>query len=391
MRRVAIIGIGMTKFGQLWDKDLTSLAVDAGVKALRDAKIHQKDIQSLYIGTMSGGLFVNQEHLGSKIPDYAGFKNIPSTRVEAACASGGLALRQAYMDVASGMNDIVVAGGVEKMTDIGTHSTTKVLATAADTETEGIQGATFPGLYAMMAKLHMHKFGTTQEQMAQVSVKNHMNAVNNKNAQFRREISVQDVMNSQMIADPLKLLDASPITDGAAAVVLASEEVAKKVCDKPIWIIGSGHATDSISLHDRDDLTTLTATVKAAKQAYNQAGITPKDVGVAEVHDCFTIAELLAIEDLGFVKKGESGKFIENGHTMIGGKIPINTSGGLKAKGHPIGASGIAQAIEIVQQLRGNAGKRNTNANIGLTHNVGGSGGTAVVHIFSNKLKGDKK
>ncbi|MBT4858308.1 thiolase domain-containing protein [archaeon] len=385
MKKVAVIGIGMTKFGQLWNKDLTTLAVEAGVNAVRDANIHQKDIQSLYMGTMSGGLFVNQEHLGSKISDYAGFKNIPSTRVEAACASGGLALRQAYIDVASGMNDIVVAGGVEKMTDIGTHSTTKVLATAADTETEGIHGATFPGLYAMMAKLHMHKFGTTQEQMASVAVKNHLNAINNPHAQFRREISVQDVMNSPMIANPLKLLDASPITDGAAAVVLASEDVAKKLSDTPVWINGSGHATDTISLHDRFDLITLNATVEAAKQAYTQAKITSKEVQVAEVHDCFTIAELLAIEDLGFVKKGESGKFTQEGLTKIGSKIPVNTSGGLKAKGHPIGASGIAQAIEIVQQLRGDAGKRNTGAEVGLTHNVGGSGGTSVVHILSRE------
>lgn len=382
MRKVAVIGIGMTKFGQLWNQDLTNLAVEAGMKAVRDAGIHQKDIEVMYGGTMSGGLFINQEHLGSMIPDQSGFKNTPFVRVEAACASGGLALRQGYIDVASGLHDIAVVGGVEKMTDVGSYATTKTLATAADTMNEAVFGATFPGLYALMAKLHMHKFKTTEEQMAEVAVKNHRHALLNPNAQFHKKISVQDVMESIKIADPLKLLDASPITDGAAALVLASEEKAKKLCDTPIWIKGSGHATDSISLHDRDDILTLKATVEAAKQAYTQAKLEPKKIGMAEVHDCFTIAELLAIEDLGFVKKGISGKFTQEGNTSIGGKIPINSSGGLKAKGHPIGASGVAQAIEAVIQLRGDAGKRSTNAETALTHNVGGTGGTAVVHIF---------
>jgi acetyl-CoA C-acetyltransferase len=382
MRKVAIIGIGMTKFGYLWEKDLSSLAVEAGMKAIRDAGIHQKDVEVIYGGTMSGGLFSNQEHLGSMIPDQAGFKNTPFVRVEAACASGGLALRQGYIDIASGFHDIAVVGGVEKMTDIGSYSITKTLATAADTMNEAVFGATFPGLYALMAKLHMHRFKTTEEQMAQVAVKNHKNAMLNPEAQYHKEISIKDVMDSIKIADPLKLLDASPITDGAAAVILASEEKAKKLCDTPIWIKGSGHATDTISLHDRDDLLSLKATVEAAKQAYQQAKSEPRKIGMAEVHDCFTIAELLAIEDLGFIEKGKSGKFTEEGQTEIGGKIPINPSGGLKAKGHPIGASGIAQAIEAVLQLRGDAGKRSTNAETALTHNVGGTGGTSVVHIF---------
>lgn len=382
MNRVAVIGIGMTKFGQLFDRDLSSLAVEAGAKAIRDAGISQKDVEVLYGGTMSGGIFNNQEHLGSMLSDKLGFKNIPSVRVEAACASGGLALRQGYIDIASGMHDIAVVGGVEKMTDLTTSGVTKALATAADSESEGIFGATFPGLYGMISRLHMHRFKTTEEQMAEVAVKNHDNALLNEFAHFHKRITVSDVMKSGYIADPIKLLDASPITDGASAIVLASEKVAKKYSDTPIWIMGSGHATDTISLHDRDDLTTLKATVIAAKRAYEQAKIEPKDIGVAEVHDCFTIAELLALEDLGFVKKGESGKFTEEGHTKIGGKIPINTSGGLKAKGHPIGASGVAQAIEAVMQLRNEAGKRDTNAEVALTHNVGGSGGTAVVHIF---------
>jgi acetyl-CoA C-acetyltransferase len=383
MNRVAIIGVGLTKFGQIWEKDLSSIAVEAGIKAIHDAGISQKDVEVIYGGTMSGGLFVEQEHLGSMLADKGGFRNIPSVRVEAACASGGLALRQGYIDIASGLHDIAVVGGVEKMTDLGAHTATKVLATAADTERESIFGATFPGLYAMMAKLHMHRYGTTEEQMAQVAVKNHKNAMNNPFAQFHKEISVADVLASPYIADPLKLLDASPITDGAAAIILASEKKAKKLCDTPIWIKGSGHATDTISLHDREDLLTLRASVEAAKQAYSQAKLEPKDIQVAEVHDCFTIAELLALEDLGFVKKGKSGAYSGAGNTEIGGKIPINTSGGLKAKGHPIGASGVAQAIEAALQLRGDAKGRETNAEVALTHNVGGSGGTSVVHIFS--------
>jgi len=228
----------------------------------------------------------------------------------------------------------------------------------------------------------MHKYKTTETQMAKVAVKNHKNALHNPIAQFKKLISVKDVLQSPKIADPIKLLDSSPITDGAAAVVLASEDVAKKVCETPVWIAGSGHATDTISLHDRQNLLELKATVEAAKQAYKQAKLSPKEIQVAEVHDCFTIAELLALEDLGFVKKGKSGRFTEQGETEIGGKIPVNTSGGLKAKGHPIGASGIAQAIEAVLQLRGDADKRNTGAEVALTHNVGGSGGSALVHIF---------
>ncbi|MBT6821085.1 thiolase domain-containing protein, partial [archaeon] len=309
MKNVAIIGVGLTKFGSHWDRDLVSLSVEAGIKAVHDAGISKEDVDALYGGTMSAGLFINQEHLASKLADFSGFRNIPSTRVEAACASGGVALRQGYLDIASGMNDVVVVGGVEKMTDVGLHSITKALATAASHTYEANLGATFPGLYAMIAKRHMHDYGTKETDLAEVSVKNHENAIHNKYAQFRRKINVDDVLNSQMIADPLKLLDCSPITDGASAVVLASADVAKKVCDTPIWIKGSGHAVDTISLHDRKDITTLNATKEAARQAYLQSKMTSNDIDCVEVHDCFTIAEILAIEDLGFAKKGEGGKF----------------------------------------------------------------------------------
>lgn len=388
MRDVAIIGVGCTEFGELWDKSFRELFVEAGVSALEDANVQGGKIDALYVGNMSGGRFIEQEHIGALIADYAGLASlhIPSTRVEAACASGGLALRQGIIAVASGYHDIVIAGGAEKMTDVGVETTTDALAAAADREWEGVMGATFPGLYAMIARLHMHKYGTTQEQLACVAVKNHHNGTMNPKAQFQNEITIDTVLNSVMVADPLRVFDCSPITDGASAVVLAPAEIAHKYTDTPIYVKASAQASGTISLHDRRDITTLDATVAAANRAYKMAKLTPKDIDFAEVHDCFTIAEICAIEDLGFVKKGEGGKAVESGITAIGGEIPINPSGGLKACGHPVGATGVKQAVEITLQLRGEAGKRQVeSAGIGLTHNVGGSGGTAVVHIFGRE------
>ncbi len=381
--KVAVLGVGLTKFGELWETSFTELFVEAGTKAIENANIDGKDIDAIFVGNMSGGRFIDQEHISSLIADYAGLTPIPSTRVEAACASGGLAIRHAIMGIESGFYDIVVVGGVEKMTDVLTERTTQILATAAEQEWEANLGMTFPGLYAMMARRHMHEYGTTREQLALVSVKNHRNAVNNPYAQFRFEITVEDVLNSTIVAEPLRLLDCSPITDGAACLVLASEKKAKEFVDNPVYIIGSGQASSTISLHGRENIAIMDATINAAKEAYKRAGIEAKQIEVAEVHDCFTIAEILAIEGLGFVKIGKGGKATEEGLTEIGGKIPVNTSGGLKAKGHPVGATGVAQAVEITLQLRGEAEKRQVNADIGLTHNVGGSGGTAVVHIFS--------
>jgi len=385
MRDVAIIGVGCTEFGELWDKSFRELFVEAGVSAIEDANVQGGKIDALYVGNMSGGRFIEQEHLGALIADYSGLASlhIPSTRVEAACASGGLALRQGIIAVASGYHDIVIAGGAEKMTDVGVETTTDALAAAADREWEGIMGATFPGLYAMIAKLHMHRYGTKQEQLAAVAVKNHHNGTMNPKAQFQNEISIEAVINSLMVADPLRVFDCSPITDGASAVVIAPADIAKKYSDTPIYVKASAQASGTISLHDSPDITTLDATVAAANWAYKMAKLKPKDIGFAEVHDCFTIAEICAIEDLGFVKKGEGGPATESGMTAIGGKIPINPSGGLKACGHPVGATGVKQAVEITLQLRGEAGRRQIEgARIGLTHNVGGSGGTAVVHIF---------
>ncbi len=383
MRKVAVIGVGLTKFGELWDVSFRRMMIEAGARAIEDAKIDGKLIDAIYVGNMSSGQFISQEHIASLIADHAGLTPKPCTRVEAACASGGLALRQAVITVASGIHDIVVAAGIEKMTDVMTEQTTEALATAADQEWEAFVGATFPGIYALMARRHMYEFGTTEEQLAKVAVKNHHNACFNPCAQYQMEITVEDVLNSAPVNTPLKLLDCSPITDGAACVILAPAEMAKKFTDNPVLITGTGQASDTISLHDRPTLTGLAAATNAAEIAYKMAGVGPRDIDLAEVHDCFTIAEIMAIEDLGFCKKGEGGKVTEQGETAIGGRIPINTSGGLKGKGHPVGATGIAQATEIVLQLRGEAGKRQVNgAEIGLTHNIGGSGGTAVVHVF---------
>jgi len=381
MRDVAIIGMGMTKFGELWNKSLRDLFVEAALKAIDNSGVEK--IDSMYIGNFSSGLFVGQEHLSSLLPDYLGINPIPTTRVESACASGALALKQAFLEVASGFSDIVLAGGVEKMTDISTEEATYGLAAAADREYEAFHGLNFPGLYALIAKRHMYKYGTTREQLAKVAVKNHKNGAKNPCAQFPFEITVDQVLNSTLIADPLRLLDCSPITDGAAAVIICPVAIAKKYTDKPIKIIGVGHATDSIALSNREDMTIFKATVEAGKRAYSMAGIKPADIDLAEVHDCFTISEICAIEDLGFVKKGEGGKATEEGITAINGKIPINTSGGLKSKGHPVGTTGIAQVIEVVTQLQGKANERQViNAKIGLTQNLGGSGGSVIVHIL---------
>jgi acetyl-CoA C-acetyltransferase len=287
------------------------------------------------------------------------------------------------MAVASGYHDIVISAGVEKMTDV--VDPTPVISTAADQEWEVQQGANFPSLYAMMARRHMHEYGTTREQLAMFSVVNHKNGALNPLAQYPMEITVDQVLKSSMVADPLRLLDCSPITDGAAAAILCPAEDARKYTDNPIYVKASAQASGTIALQERRDITTIDSTVTAARRAYKMAGLQPKDIDVAEVHDCFSINGLLAIEDLGFVEKGQAGPAVEDGMTERDGQIPINPSGGLKSRGHPLGATGIAQTAEIVWQLRGEAGKRQIpDVELGMTHNIGGTGGTAAVHIFSN-------
>jgi acetyl-CoA C-acetyltransferase len=372
----------MNKCGELWDQSLRDIYVGAALKAIDDAGVDH--IDSMYVGCMTSGLFVAQEHLASLMADYLGMNPVPCTRIESACASGGVAFRQGFMEVASGMSDIVLVGGVEKMTDVDGGGATYALATASDQEYEAYNGVTFPGLYALIAQAHMARYGTTREQIAQVAVKNHANGMLNPEAQFPMKITVEQVLSSPGVADPLRLLDCSPITDGAAAVVLCPLDMAKKIAKNgAAKIIGSGHATNTIALHSREDLTEIASTAVAAEKAYAMAGVGPKDMDFAEVHDCFTIAEICVIEALGFVEKGQGGPASAAGDTALDGRIPINTSGGLKSKGHPVGATGVAQIHEVVQQLRGNAGKRQLkNPKQALAQNMGGTGGSSVVHIL---------
>lgn len=384
MREVAVIGVGMTKWGELWEKSLRTIFVESSLLALDDAGVDK--IDSMYVGAMSSGIFVGQEHIASMLADYLGQAPVPSTRVETACASSGLALRLGFMEVASGMSDVVLVGGVEKMTDVNGHEATYALGTAADQEYEGYHGITFPGLYALIARAHMEKYRTTREQLAMVAVKNHRNGAKNPLAQFPFEVTVDAVLNSVMVADPLRILDCSPITDGAAALIICPVEMARKMKKPVVKITGTGHATDTIALNHRKDITWLEATFQAAKQAYAMANKKPEDIDFLEVHDCFTIAEICVIEALGLVEKGKGGKAYEDEITSLEGKIPVNTSGGLKSKGHPVGATGAAQVIEIVKQLRGEAGERQLkNPKVGLAQNMGGSGGSAVVHIFEKE------
>ncbi len=383
MRDVVIIGAGMTKFGELWGKSIKDIFVEAALRAIKDAGVDH--IDSMYVGAMSSGLFVGQEHIGAVMADYLGVTPVPSTHVESACASGGVSFRQAFLEVASGASEIVLAGGVEKMTDGA--DVTEALATAADQEYEVYHGITFPGLYALIAKAHMEQFGTTREQLAAVAVKNHRNGAKNPNAQFRSEVTAEQVMNSTMVADPLRLLDCSPVSDGAAAVIVASMDVAKKLKKNPIRVLSSAQASDTIALHGRRSLTTLNAVVSAAQKAYKMADKKPADIDLVEVHDCFTIAEIVVTEDLGFFEKGKGGQAALDGKTSIECNLtPVNTSGGLKSKGHPVGATGIAQIIELYEQLNHNAGARQVErAHVGMAQNMGGSGASCVIHILEGK------
>ncbi|MCX7736829.1 MAG: thiolase domain-containing protein [Candidatus Kapabacteria bacterium] len=379
MREVAIIGVGMTKFGELWEQSIRDMFAEAALKAMDDAGV--KKIDSFYVGAMSSGLYTYQEHLSSLMADYMGQIGVPGLHVESACASGGSAVRAAFIEVASGMSDIVLAGGVEKMWDV--EDGTIVLATASDQEYEAYNGVTFPGLYAMMARVYMEKYGLTREELAQVPIKNHKHSVNNPNAQYPFEISLNDVLKSSMVADPLRLMDCSPITDGAAALILCPLERAKEFTNKPVKIRGVGAATGPIALHDHRDLTRLDAVKLAGERAYRMAGLSPSDISFVEVHDCFSIAEIIVAEELGFFEYGTAGKAIAEGQGTYGGKVVINPSGGLKAKGHPVGATGAAQVIEAYYQLTGKAGARQVpNAKFGMTQNMGGSGGSCIVHIL---------
>lgn len=380
----SIISAGLSKFGKLEGLYAREIFADAAKEAFDNCpKLDpKKDIQALYVGHM-GESYEHQGHTGATIADWAGLGHVAATRTEAACASSGAALRAAICAVRSGLSDVVMVGGVEKMTHRTTSEVTEYLAMASDYPFEQWHGITFPGLYALMATAHMHAYGTTERQLAMLAVKNHYHGSLNPKAQMQKEITLETALSSRMVAWPLKLYDCSLITDGASCLILTTPELAKKYTDTPVHIVGSGQASDTIGLYERKTLTSLEAAKVAAKQAYEMAELKPENIDVAEVHDCFTIAEIIAYEDLGFCKAGDGGKLAENDETKLGSRIPVNTSGGLKAKGHPVGATGTGQAYEIYLQLTGRADKRQVkDASIGLTHNVGGSGATATVHLY---------
>ena len=381
---VSIVSAGLSKFGKLEGLYAREIFAKAAKEAFdRCPNLNpKKDIKALFVGHM-GESYEHQGHTAATVADWAGLLHIPATRIETACASSGAALRVGIFAVLSGFYDVVMVGGVEKMTHRRTAEVTEYLAMASDFPFEQWHGITFPGLYALMATAHMHRYGTTEEQLAMVAVKNHQNGFLNPKAHMQKEVTLQKVVSSRVVAWPLKLYDCSLITDGASCLVITKPEIAKKYTDTPIQVIGSGQAGDSIGIYERESFTSLMAAKLAARQTYEMAGVKPEDVDVAEVHDCFTIAEIIAYEDLGFCNPGEGGQLVEEGETRLEGKIPVNTSGGLKSKGHPVGATGTAQAYEIYLQLTGQAKKRQVkDAKIGLAHNVGGSGATATVHIF---------
>ena len=381
MRRVAVIGVGITKFGK-HDRTSAELFAQAAADAIVDAEIAPSEIQALYYGNVTGGETERQLHMGPLAATTLGLPSIPTTRFETACATSHAAFRHAVMEIASGVSDIALVGGAERVLNVPTDAATEYFAYCSDATYEQSLGLTFPGVFALIARAHMDRYGTTEEQMAHVAVKNHRHGTLNPKAQFQKEISLETVLRSPYVADPLKLYDCCPFTDGGAALVLVSEEVARK-SRRPIWVLASAAASDSMLIGDKRDLSRVPATERAAATAYRQAGIGPQDVDVVELHDCFTIAEIVATEGLGLFEPGVGGLAAEKGWTSLGGKIPVNPSGGLKAKGHPIGATGAAQICEVVTQLRGEAGPRQVEgARRGLTHTLGGNTATVLVSLF---------
>lgn len=379
MPDIFIAGSAQTKFGELWEEDLRSLATTAAQAALLEAGMEARELDAIFVGNMAAGALSGQGQLGALVASNLGV-SAPSYHLEAACASGGMAVNTACLGLLSGKYERVLVVGVEKMTDADAAQVTTTLAGAADAELEAQFGATFPAIYALIARLHMEKYGTTREDMARVSVKNHLHGLLNPLAQFQKEISISDVLEAAPVATPLGLLDCSPISDGAAAVVLTTD----KSRAKRTKIVASEIAQSPLPLAERADMTSLDATVNAATRAYQAAGIKATDIGIAEIHDCFSIAEIIAYEDLGFAARGKAVQILADGDTALKGKRPVNTSGGLKACGHPVGATGVKQIVELDLQLRGDAKERQVtnNPKYGLAHNVGGSGATAVVTIL---------
>jgi acetyl-CoA C-acetyltransferase len=385
MRPVAVVGTGHTRFGELWEYSLRNLVTEAGMKAILDCRLSGEEIDALYVGTMSSGQFVSQELIAPMVLDEAGMADfhIPTTHVEGAGASGAMAFRQAFLAVASGLVDVAIAGGVEKTTDVPDREVSRILGAASDQEWEAFLGATDPALHALIARAHMERFGTTREQLASVSVKNHRNGALNPDAQFQKEVTMEAVVSSGLVADPLRVLDMAAVCDGGAACVLVPLEDAASFNAKPVEVLSSAQGSDYLSLAARQDITHFAATRYAAQRAFDQAGLGPADVDVAEVHDAYTINEIIALEDLGFCEPGQGGPFVESGKADRDGEIAINPSGGLKARGHALGATGIAQLVELVAHLRATAGKRQVkDAQVGLAHSTGGTGVVSVVNLL---------
>lgn len=384
MSRVAVVGIGHSRFGRRTDVNLGELAFESIKQAVDDAGVDRKDIGNVVVGS-AGGWY--EESLPAVVVgEYAGLSGAGTMRVEAACASGSAAVKAAYNSIVSGETDVAMAVGVEKMTEVDTPTSVELIGRAGSYTWEFENyGMTFPAYYALYAVAHMKKFGTTQEDLARISVKAHHYGSMNPLAQFQKEITLEKALGSQMVAWPLKLYDACPLSDGSASVVLASEDVAKTLTDTPVWIRGVGYSSDTANLSRREDYVGLRAAVTAASKAYSMAKVSPREIDVATAHDCFTIAELMAYEDLGFCEKGGGARMVREGETELGGRIPVNLDGGLKAKGHPIGATGVSMAVEITKQLRGEAGRHQApiKHGVGLAHNIGGTGHYAYVTILS--------
>ncbi len=381
MRDVAIIGIGQTPVQEHWPKSIRELALEASIAALRDANIG--DVGAIYVGNMISGEISGQEHLGALVADALAMKGVEAMKIEAACASGAAALRVGMMAVASGMQDFVLAVGVEKMTDTPGGETSAALAMAADAEYEVSQGVTFVALNALLMRRYMYEYGWERKDFANFAVNAHKNAVNNPNAMFPRPITAERYANSPTIADPIGLFDASPICDGAAAVILAPAEFARSLSVAPVYIRGSATATMPIAVHDRADPLALEAARLSAQRAYEMAGVGPEDLDFFELHDAFTIMSALSLEASGFAERGQGVRLALEGDIALDGRIPVTTMGGLKARGHPVGATGLYQVAESVLQLRGLAGANQlSNARLGMTQNIGGSGATIITHIL---------
>ena len=380
MNKVAIIGVGHTKFGKLEEKDLLDLLCDASLEAIENSNTNDRDFDAVYISCMLAETLNHMTAIASAVVDRIGLIPAAADHVKNGPASGGSAIKNAFYSITSGACDMVLVVGAEKMTHITTPGLiTSAVATLTHHNAERVHGVSLPSLAGMLTRTYMEKYNVPKEWITSVAVKNHKNGINNPYAHFQKEITLEKALTSPIIADPLQLFDICPVSDGGAAMVLCSAEIAKEFCDTPVLITGVGQATDTHIVYEREDLTVLKALQICSKQAYDMAKKTPEDIDVAELHDAFTILEVVQSEDIGFFKKGKGAKAVVEGLTEIGGKIPINPSGGLKARGHPLGATGIAQVIELVWQLRNEAGKRQVqNAQTGITCNFGGFGNNIV-------------